>query len=146
MTNVKYAQVNEKGEEVMVPITKEAAYDQARKEFYDIRHADEIERRVAREEALSTGAQFGKTQMAIGMELENKEFNRWRIWAQQQVTLQEQARSAAYTGITAQGLEGDEENQESGTNPAEAALDELEPSVPGSKRGQTAKGRAAVHP
>ena len=124
--------------------SKAKAYDQARKEFYELRHQEEIEQRVAREEALSTGAVFGKSALEVGMELENKTFEEWKAWAAQQVTLQEQGRSAAYTGLGTQSSAADEDPTSSGMD---AVLNELEPnSVPGSKRGQVARGGAAVHP
>lgn len=125
--------------------SKAKAYDQARKEFYELRHQEEVEQRVAREEALSTGAVFGKSALEVGMELESKTFEEWKVWAQQQVTLQEQARSAAYTGLGTQSSAADE-NSENSVG-MDAVLNELEPdAVPGSTRGQEAKGGAAVHP
>ena len=80
------------------PLSKAAAYDQARKELYQQRLYDEIEARIAREEALSTGAEFGMSTMDVGMQLENGTFDKFRTWAKEQVTLMEQARNAAYTG------------------------------------------------
>jgi len=121
--------------------SKAKAYDQARKEFYELRHQEEVEQRVAREEALSTGAVFGKSALEVGMELESKTFEEWKVWAEQQVTLQEQARSAAYTGLGTQSSAADEESVS-----MDAVLNELEPdSVPGSRRGQEVRGGAAVH-
>ncbi|PKS07036.1 hypothetical protein jhhlp_005633 [Lomentospora prolificans] len=60
---------------------KDEAYDQARKEFYTLRHEEEVERRIAKEEAQFVGAYFGKTRLEIGHELESKEFERWKVWA-----------------------------------------------------------------
>lgn len=104
--------------------SKAKAYDQARKEFYELRHVEEVEQRVAREEALSTGATFGKSALEVGMELENKTFEQWKEWAQVQVTLQEQTRSAAYTGLGSQSSVEDLDDSSSGMD---AVLDELEP-------------------
>lgn len=122
------------------PLSKAEAYDQARKEFYDIRTSDEIEQRVAREEASSTGAQFGKSAMEVGMQLENEEFERWKEWARQQATLMEQARSAAYTGAGTESRPGTDEVgfQSSGLKRVVDQLDEFpsavgETTVPGTE-------------
>ncbi len=117
-------------------LSKEKAYDQARKEFYEARHYDEIERRVAREEAMSTGAYFGKSQLQIGMELENQTFEKWKEWAHQQVVLQEQARSAAYTGIGTQSAVGDEVGSD--INTIEAVAEQIDAFIPGSARNSGA--------
>ncbi|KAE8453106.1 mitochondrial ribosomal small subunit component [Mollisiaceae sp. DMI_Dod_QoI] len=81
------------------------AYDIARKEFYAIRHEEEVERRVAKEEALWTGAYFGKGVLQIGMELEDKTYEAWKQWATREVEAIERQRDAAYTGVGT----GDEE-------------------------------------
>lgn len=78
-------------------MTKSAAYDIARREFYRLRLQEDIERRVASEEAEATGATFGPSLLDIGMELENKEFERWKQWAQLEAQLLEQ-RGAAFVG------------------------------------------------
>ncbi|KEZ46079.1 37S ribosomal protein S25, mitochondrial [Scedosporium apiospermum] len=62
-------------------MSKEEAYDKARKEFYELRQEEEIEKRIAKEEAQYVGAYFGKTRLEIGHELEGKEFERWKTWA-----------------------------------------------------------------
>jgi small subunit ribosomal protein S23 len=77
------------------------AYDQARKEFYNIRHQEEVERRVAREEALSTGAYFGKSALEIGMQLEDKEYEAWKVWALNEIALISQHRDAAANSAAA---------------------------------------------
>lgn len=77
-------------------MTREEAYDQARSELYAERMQEDVERRVAREEALHVGAQFGKDKIAIGMELEDKAFESWRKWAAEDVTRREQARVAGF--------------------------------------------------
>jgi small subunit ribosomal protein S23 len=80
-------------------MTSAKAYDQARQEFYAIRHQEDVERRVAKEEALATGAYFGKSMLEIGMELEDKTYESWKKWAQNEVEVIDQQRSAQYTGI-----------------------------------------------
>jgi small subunit ribosomal protein S23 len=75
------------------------AYDIARKEFYALRHEEEVERRVAREEALWVGAAFGKGALDVGMELEDKTYERWKEWATKEVEAIARQRDAAYTTI-----------------------------------------------
>ncbi|KAL8796739.1 MAG: hypothetical protein Q9182_007316 [Xanthomendoza sp. 2 TL-2023] len=120
-------------------MTPGKAYDQARKEFYEMRLQQDIERRIAREEAMATGAYFGKTTLQIGMEMEDKIFEEWKAWASAQVTLQEQRRAAMYTGVdneTAALPEGEQED--------ESALGEVDSSIPA--QGQEALGGAATRP
>ncbi|KAI1007277.1 hypothetical protein K3495_g943 [Podosphaera aphanis] len=62
-------------------MTKTAAYDKARKEFYDLRQSEDIERRVTREEALWYGATFGPGPNEWGMAIENKMYDSWKAWA-----------------------------------------------------------------
>ena len=78
---------------------KDEAYDIARKEFYALRHAEEVERRVAKEEALWTGAYFGKSALEVGMGLEDKNFNEWLECGKKNVETEELNREAAYTSI-----------------------------------------------
>ncbi|KAK2763959.1 mitochondrial ribosomal small subunit component [Arachnomyces sp. PD_36] len=78
-------------------ITKAAAYDIARREFYHLRHQEDIERRVAQEEAQATGAIFGPSLTDVSMELENQEYERWKEWSQNEALIQDQ-RNAAFVG------------------------------------------------
>ncbi len=75
------------------------AYDTARKEFYALRHEEEVERRVAREEALWVGAYFGKGALEVGMELEDKTYESWKAWATKEAEAIDRQRDSAYTGI-----------------------------------------------
>jgi small subunit ribosomal protein S23 len=77
-------------------LTKNAAYDQARKEFYALRQEEEIERRVAREEARHVGAYFGKTRLEVSMDIEDQEYERWKAWA----AIQVEARANTTSEIT----------------------------------------------
>ncbi len=63
-------------------ITKDQAYDQVRKEFYRLRQEEEVERRIALEEARMVGAYFGKSRTQVGMELEDGQFEKWKKWAE----------------------------------------------------------------
>lgn len=78
-------------------MTKSAAYDIARREFYKIRLQEDIERRVAAEEAEATGATFGPSALEIGMELENQQYEKWKEWAKTEAQLFDQ-RTASLTG------------------------------------------------
>ena len=92
-------------------MSKRKAYDNARREFYRLRQEEEIERRVAVEEAKHVGAYFGKSRLDIGMQLEDHEFENWKIWAGKE-TANREARSNA--DIETFGTE------ESESEPAEA--------------------------
>ncbi|KAI3553787.1 37S ribosomal protein Rsm25 [Colletotrichum paranaense] len=75
------------------------AYDIARKEFYALRQEEEIEKRVAREEARHVGAYFGKNRLQIAQDLEDKEFEVWKGWASNRAVMIEQARTASYANF-----------------------------------------------
>lgn len=76
-------------------MTQNQAYDTARREFYKLRQAEEIERRVALEEARHVGAYFGKTRSEVGMLLEDHEFENWKIWAGKKTEAAAAAREAS---------------------------------------------------
>lgn len=80
-------------------MTQSRAYDKARKEFYSLRHLEEVERRVAREEATWVGAYFGKSVLEVGMELEDKTYDSWMEWAKTNVAAADRMRDAAYTTL-----------------------------------------------
>jgi len=106
-------------------MTKAKAYDQARQEFYGLRLQDDVERRIAKEEALATGAYFGKSMLQIGMELEDQAFEHWKEWAKKEVRVEEHRRGAAYTGV------GNESAELSSDDPeTEAALEGGDSSIP----------------
>ena len=93
-------------------MTKARAYDQARREFYAERLQEDIERRIAKEEAQATGAYFGMSMLQIGMGLEDKEHERWKNWATQQVTVQDQVRAGAYTSMDNRSLATSQDDPE----------------------------------
>ena len=89
-------------------MSKDDAYDQARREFYSERLREEVERRVAREEAMATGAYFGKTVIGIGNDLEDQEFEKFRGYAQKAIIEMEATRSAGQSSLEAGIIEGPE--------------------------------------
>jgi len=83
-----------------ISMSKSQAYDKARREFYAERLQEDIERRVAKEEAEATGAYFCKSMLEVGMELEDKVYEEWKAWAIKDFEDQELKRAAQYTGIS----------------------------------------------
>jgi len=75
---------------------EDKAYDIVRREFYALRQEEDVERRVAKEEAMKVGAYFGKSYLQVGMELEDKEFERWKNWAGKNITDLQAEKDAAY--------------------------------------------------
>jgi small subunit ribosomal protein S23 len=69
------------------------AYDYARHEFYRLRQEEEIEKRVAQEEAKYVGAYFGQTRIDVAHGLEDREFENWKLWAGKETERQEQNRN-----------------------------------------------------
>ena len=133
---------NQRVGEDQEPMSEAAAYDQARKELYRARHAREIEDRVAKEEALATGAIFGPGPLEVGMQLEDAQYEAWREWAKKESAALKQLQGSAYTGNEV----GDEASTEAPVEEGQAELQEVVESVPASKQGQQARGGAAVHP
>lgn len=99
-------------------MTSKKAYDQARREFYDIRYEQEVERRVAKEEAEMTGARFDKSRIEISQDIEDKMYGDWKKWALEEISLMNTQRAAAYTGpVDVVELAGQEEASILGTEP-----------------------------
>jgi small subunit ribosomal protein S23 len=80
-------------------ITEAAAYDISRREFYHLRLQEDVERRIAQEEARAMGAYFGPDMHTVGMEMENQEYERWKEWAVKETQIQDQ-KAAAFAGAT----------------------------------------------
>lgn len=78
-------------------ITESQAYDVARKEFYAHRLREDIERRVAAEEAEAVGADFGKSINQRSIEIEDKMYDDWERWSRQTV-MENMQRNAAFSG------------------------------------------------
>lgn len=138
-------------------MTKPAAYDLARREFYDVRHAQETERRIAKEEALHYGAYFGKSTLEIGEELEDQVWEGWKTSALAHLDEVQAQRTQAVSTFSQEG-ESDEipddgivaepQTVEAPMTRGElqGALEEVAPSIPASRRGQEAYGGAPLRP
>ncbi|KAI5299711.1 mitochondrial ribosomal small subunit component [Ascosphaera atra] len=87
-------------------ITVRQAYDIARSEFYVARQEEQIERSVAHEEALATGAYFNPRMLDVGMQMEDAAFDHWKKWSEQELLLQE-ARLASFAGASTAPEEAD---------------------------------------
>ncbi|KAF2718197.1 hypothetical protein K431DRAFT_315090 [Polychaeton citri CBS 116435] len=125
-----------------------AAYDTARKELYRARHAQEIERRVAREEALATGAYFGMSPLDVGNKLEDEQVENWKAWAEKEVIALKQLQGGGFGGQRGseegEGEDGMDSTEDGLGDYAGQELQEVSESVPASKRGQTARGGAGI--
>lgn len=121
-------------------ISSAKAYDQARKEFYELRLQEDIERRVAKEEAMSTGAYFGPSALDVGMELEDKEYEHWKAWAQKEVELLDQRNAAMQSGV----VQNEDMALEANEKEHDAALEEVSDQIPA--QGHGALGGAMIHP
>lgn len=120
-------------------LTREAAYDQARREFYHYRHLEDVERRIAKEEALYTGAYFGKGTLEVGMELEDRAYENWKAWAAKQIEESKQARAQLYSGPVEQSVSELDEDE------MDEALDEVQEAIPAMKNGRDASGDVPMH-
>lgn len=97
--------------------SKAAAYDMARKEFYAVRRKQEVQRRVAREEALAVGAIFGPSALEFGMKLEDQAWDKFRKSASMHLDALEVQRSTQ-----TQSLGIDLENEAKEGTPSEQKL------------------------
>ena len=110
-------------------MTRAQAYDQARKEFYALRLKEDVQRRVAQEEAMSTGAYFGKSTIEVGMEIEDKVYETWKKWAEKQIELREQRKASGPLGEMPDTDKLDELNPELELEPEDELGIELEESA-----------------
>jgi hypothetical protein len=72
-------------------ISKNEAYDLARKELYNLRHMEQVEQRIANEEATYTGAYFGPSRLDISMKIEDNIWEGWKAWAEKEMVAMEEA-------------------------------------------------------
>ncbi|KAI0205706.1 mitochondrial ribosomal protein S25 [Astrocystis sublimbata] len=80
-------------------MTQQKAYDMVRREFYALRHMEDVERRIAKEEAMKVGAYFGMGSNQVSMHLENQEYEFWKKWAGRQIIDIQAEKDAAYTNF-----------------------------------------------
>ncbi|KAI1810019.1 mitochondrial ribosomal protein [Poronia punctata] len=106
----------------MQGMTRDKAYDIARREFYTLRHLEDVERRIAKEEALKMGAYFGKSHIQVGLENEDIEFEYWKKTAAKRLRMVQATQDSAYTNFG--GLEEDEPASTEGEEPTEPVDEE----------------------
>ena len=95
-------------------ITESQAYDVARKEFYAHRLREDIERRVAAEEAEAVGADFGPSLNQRSVEIENHMYDDWERWSRE-FMMGKMQKDAAFTGrMLESGPENDRVRDEAG--------------------------------
>ncbi|KLO86568.1 Uncharacterized protein LW93_11345 [Fusarium fujikuroi] len=99
-------------------LSEKKAYDITRREFYRLRQEEEIEKRVALEEAKHVGAYFGKSRIDVSHQLEDREFENWKIWAGKETERQEASRNSEIEDF---GLEEVEEDIADDAEPEEKA-------------------------
>ncbi|KAK3392513.1 mitochondrial ribosomal protein S25 [Sordaria brevicollis] len=93
-------------------LSKQEAYDKARHEFYKLRQLEQMERRIAVEEARMVGGYFGKDLLHVGMELENKSYENWKKWATAEIARYDAQRASAYSNVVDNSaLESAEEDE-----------------------------------
>lgn len=121
------------------PLSHDLCYDMARKEFYKHRHFADIERKVAQEEALSTGAYFTSSPNEIAIPLEDRNYEDWKAWALHETEKAKQAQGSMVTEL-------DNEDAVLDGGEIEEGAQEVADSVPATKEGQTALGGAVMRP
>ncbi len=123
-------------------LSKAAAYDQARREFYHHRHLAEVRIRIAKEEAMHVGAYFGKGPVEVGMELEDKAWENWKTWANQQIEAEQSMRAQIFSGP---------QNEDAGVSDLsdaeyDNAVSELAPATPNTPSSAPPRGGVPAHP
>ncbi|KAI8692606.1 hypothetical protein LRP88_07533 [Fusarium phalaenopsidis] len=91
-------------------VSERKAYDVTRREFYRLRQEEEIEKRVAVEEARHVGAYFGKTRIDVSHGLEDREFENWKLWAGKETERTEARRNSEIEsfGLEEEGAGGED--------------------------------------
>ncbi|KZM19229.1 mitochondrial ribosomal small subunit component [Ascochyta rabiei] len=126
-------------------MSKASAYDHARREFYHHRHLAEIRARIAKEEATHVGAYFGKGPLEVGMALEDRAWENWKAWANQQIEEEQSMRAQMFSGP---------QNEDAGvsalsTAEYENAVTELDPmaaATPNTSASAAPRGGVVAHP
>ena len=107
-------------------LSRRDAYDRARREFYELRTREDIERYVAKEEAWATGAYFGKSTIQIGAELEDAAFERWRDWLDRTATEVDRQREVLNSGSALPARSDGNSEEDADEKDGSALGDELE--------------------
>ena len=123
-------------------LTKSQAYDLARRQLYTHRHFEDIERRIAREEALHTGAYFQPGPNALAAPLEDAKFDAWREWAARRVASLSNMRMAGYSGSEVE--DGPEGGESSVVEESEGEIEEGQQEVEAPKSGRDAIAEAVA--
>jgi small subunit ribosomal protein S23 len=84
---------------------RQTAYDITRREFYRLRQEEEIEKRIAKEEARYVGAYFGQSRVDVGLMLEDHEFENWKAWAGKEAEKRELMKVGTDGGLAEEGGE-----------------------------------------
>jgi small subunit ribosomal protein S23 len=120
-------------------MTVSDAYDMARKEFYTLRRQEDVQRRIAVEEARATGAYFGKDLLQWSMDVEDQQYDDWERWARAQV-IENMQKTAAFEGgsmpAEEEALADAPSEEQKGTGGAAFAQE--------ASRGAGQRGRAVV--
>lgn len=91
-------------------MSKQEAYDLVRQEFYKLRQREEIENRIAIEEARHVGGYFGKNQIQVALEVEDREYEHWKSWAGREIKkVGDEFEQARALEVAADGDEGVED-------------------------------------
>jgi small subunit ribosomal protein S23 len=112
---------------------QEKAYDIVRREFYALRQEEDVERRIAKEEAMKLGAYFGKSFNQVGMELEDQQYENWKKWAGKQIQSVQAEQDAAYSNFgateeaSAEGREVDVEDTDADMDTSSTASTDAAP-------------------
>ncbi|KAI9889881.1 MAG: mitochondrial ribosomal small subunit component [Vezdaea aestivalis] len=93
-------------------ISRDEAYDTARRRFYALRLQEDVERRISLEEASYTGAHFGPSAIEIGHQLEQKAFEAAKVWAAEVARRHNVQKQAAYTSSKDDVVEDEEEEED----------------------------------
>jgi hypothetical protein len=113
-----------------VNLATELAYDQARKEFYRLRLRQDIEREVAKEEALHYGSYFLPSTAQRAMYREDEAYETWKKGALEKAEMSKHQMATAYSesGFVDEEAELEETEVDAGVKPQIASGEEMEES------------------
>jgi Mitochondrial ribosomal protein S25 len=91
-------------------------YDQARKEFYQLRLEQDVERQVEKEEALHYGAYFDGSEIERSLEKEDEAWEDWKTWAYGEIE-NDRHKAAGANAVGVPSLEDAEDMEDTVSNP-----------------------------